>query len=253
VSVKEVVDEAAETPFALDALTRATGYRDWMASRLAPHCGTHVLELGAGIGNLSPLLPGERLVLTEPDAAMLPRLEGVARSAAMAGRSIRVESYDPTTDDGSAFHDEALDTIVSANVLEHIRDHVQVIAALAELLDTTAPGRLKRIVTLVPAQPLAYGRIDLQMGHYRRYSVRNLRRVHEAAIPQASVTIEGFNVIGLAGWFASARLLGRKSFDAGTVESVERLLPVLRLADRVVRPCLPRPVGQSLISVATWQ
>ncbi len=245
--------EVEETPFALDAMSLATRYRDWMMSRMAPHCGDGVLELGAGIGNLSPLLPGERLVLTEPDPSMLGRLTAVAQGPLMTGRSVRVDTFDPTQDDGSRFHDEPLDTVISANVLEHVHDHVRAIATLRSMLDVTAPNRLKRIVTLVPAHPLAYGPMDTAMGHYRRYTPRNLRQVYAAAIPEAEISIEGFNVIGLAGWFVSGRILGRDAVDEEAVKTVERMIPLMRLADRVSRSLLPRPTGQSLIGVAAWR
>jgi SAM-dependent methyltransferase len=253
-SVVDAVDDAAaEAPFALDAMSLAVGYREWMASRLVPHCGSGVLELGAGIGNLSPLLPGERLVLTEPDPAMLSRLAAVAGGQSLAGRSVRVEAFDPTRDDGSRFHDEPLDTVVSANVLEHIHDHVGALTTLRRLLDVTAPERTKRIVTLVPAHPLAYGPMDTAMGHYRRYSARNLRQVYAAAVPDAEIAIEGFNVVGLAGWFASGRLLRRSTVDADAVATVERIIPLLKRADRAARAMIRRPIGQSLIGIATWR
>jgi hypothetical protein len=245
--------EIEETPFALDAMSLAVRYRDWMVSRMAPHCGDGVLELGAGIGNLSPLLPGRRLLLTEPDPTMLARLEAVAQGPAMAGRSVRVDTFDPTQDDGSRFHDEPLDTVISANVLEHIHDHVRAFATLRSLLDVTAPDRLKRIVTLVPAHPLAYGPMDTAMGHYRRYSARNLRQAYAAAIPSAEITIEGFNVVGLAGWFVSGRILGRDMVDEEAVKTVERILPLMRIADRASRSLIRRPIGQSLIGVAAWR
>jgi phospholipid N-methyltransferase len=237
---------------ALDILSDAVRYQRWMASRLAPHCGAAILELGAGIGNLSRMLPGERLVLTEPDETLLAQLRAVADQPPLKERSVRVEAFDPSHESGTQFQDEPLDTIVSANVLEHIQDHVGVLSTLAALLDTTAPHRLKRIVTLVPAHPLAYGPMDLEMGHYRRYTARNLRQVHAAAIPDARVVVEGFNIVGLIGWFVSGRLLRRSALDAGTVHTVERMVPALQIADQLARRVIPRPVGQSLISVASW-
>jgi phospholipid N-methyltransferase len=244
--------QAAASPLALDLLSEAVRYQRWMVERMAPHCGTGILELGAGIGNLSRMLPGERLVLTEPDETLLDRLRAAAAQPPLNERSVRVAAFDPTMDSGNQFHDEALDTVVSANVLEHIYDHVGALETLAALLDETAPGRLKRIVTLVPAHPLAYGPMDREMGHYRRYTARHLRQIHGAAIPKAHVHVEGFNVIGLAGWFVSGRVLTRSALEGRTVRAVERMVPLLRRADAIARPVLPRPMGQSLLSVASW-
>jgi phospholipid N-methyltransferase len=244
--------QAAAGPLALDLLSEAVRYQRWMVERMAPNCGTGILELGAGTGNLSRMLPGERLVLTEPDEALLDQLRAVAVRPPLSERSVRVAAFDPTLESGDQFHDEPLDTVVSANVLEHISDHVGALETLAALLDRTAPEPLKRIVTLVPAHPLAYGPMDREMGHYRRYTARHLRQIHAAAIPRAHVHVEGFNVIGLAGWFVSGRVLRRSALQGGTVRAVERMVPLLRLADAIARPVLPRPIGQSLISVASW-
>jgi phospholipid N-methyltransferase len=244
--------QPAAAPLALDILSEAVRYQSWMVERIAPHCGSGILELGAGIGNLSRMLPGERLVLTEPDDALLDQLRAVAAQPPLSERSVRVAAFDPTRDSGEQFHDEPLDTVVSANVLEHIYDHVGALETLGGLLDRTAPERLKRIVTLVPAHPIAYGPMDREMGHFRRYTARHLRQIHAAAIPKAHVQVDGFNLVGLAGWFVSGRVLGRTSLQQGTVRAVERMVPLLRAVDSMARPLLPRPMGQSLISVASW-
>jgi hypothetical protein len=240
------------TPYELDALTQAVRYQRWMVERIAPHCGEGLLELGAGIGNLSRMLPGDRIVLTEPDDALLARLRSAVEQRPLSERNVRVAAFDPTQEAGEQFYDEPLDTVVSANVLEHIKDDLGALRKLGELLDRTAPDRLKRIVTLVPGHPIAYGRIDREMGHYRRYTARHLRQLHAAALPDADVVVEGFNVLGLAGWFVTGRVLRRSGFDVGTVRAVERLVPLLRQADGVARRLAPRPIGQSLVSVASW-
>jgi phospholipid N-methyltransferase len=241
-----------ETRFGLDVLSGAVHYQRWMVERIAPFCGSGILELGAGNGNLSRMLPGERLVLTEQDDALLDALRSVARQGPLADRNVRVEAFDPSLDSGEQFYDEQLDTVVSANVLEHIQNDVAALSTLAALLDVTAQNRLKRIISLVPANPLAYGPMDRRMGHYRRYTARHLRQVHAAAIPHADVEVEGFNAIGLLGWFVNGRLLRRETLARGTVQMVERLLPLLRSVDAAVRRVAPRPIGQSLISVAVW-
>ncbi len=43
--------------FELESLSKARNYQRWMYESVAPHLGVSILELGAGIGNMSQWLP----------------------------------------------------------------------------------------------------------------------------------------------------------------------------------------------------
>ena len=67
--------------------------------------------------------------------------------------------------------EESVDVVVSANMLEHIRDDVQ---ALREFWRVLRPGGVAAVV--VPAGPKLFDAYDEHLGHYRRYGRRELAR-----------------------------------------------------------------------------
>src|SRR5437879_9507916 len=89
-----------------------------MFERLRPGVGRRVLEIGAGIGNMSAFLADrERLVLTDTEDYYLGRLRErfAGRNHVTVGR-LELPAVDAT------LVAERLDTVVCLNVLEHIGD-----------------------------------------------------------------------------------------------------------------------------------
>ena len=100
------------------------------------------------------------------------------------------------------------------------------------------------LLLLVPAHPAAYGRIDAVLGHERRYRKRELgARLQAAGFEVAR--LRHVNPVGIAGWFVTSRLLRAEQMPSGPLRLHDRLVPVLRLIDR-----LPVPFGLSLWAVA---
>src|SRR5213594_3676230 len=102
----------------LERMAAAPRYNRWMFERLRPWVGRRVLEIGAGIGNMSAfLVDRERVVLTDTEAYYLDRLRarfGGERHVVVA--ELRLPAVEPR------LKAERLDTIVCLNVLEHIED-----------------------------------------------------------------------------------------------------------------------------------
>jgi len=65
---------------------------------------------------------------------------------------------------------EALDFIYSSNVLEHVKNDVE---ALEEIHSKLKEGG--KLAIYVPALPILYSSLDVKVGHYRRYSKRELK------------------------------------------------------------------------------
>src|SRR6185436_20386340 len=102
----------------LERLAAAPRYNAWIFERLRPWIGNRVLEIGAGIGNLSAFFAErERVVLTDTDPYCLKRLkERFVTHPHVRVAELRLPSPD------SHLAAERLDTVVCSNVLEHIED-----------------------------------------------------------------------------------------------------------------------------------
>ncbi len=225
----------AEQGETLRRMEEAPRYNRWLLTRGAPHLGRRVLDVGAGIGTFTEHVAGGReVVALEPDPAFTPRLRrrfaDHANVEVVAGD---VESLAP------AALSELFDTILCFNVLEHVVDDAGMLRRLGELLE---PGG--SLLALVPAHPIAFGSIDLVLGHERRYR----RRLLAHRLAEAGLEIEQLrhvNPVGLLGWFVAARVLRRKQIPSGPLLLFDRLVPMLRALDR-----LPVPFGLSLWAVA---
>ena len=147
----------------LDAFSGAPNFNRWMADTIQPYIGKHVLEIGAGMGNLTRLLlPGRRrYVATDIDREHLERLK--TRLWQRPNLEIaELNAADPQCVE--QFH-ERMDTVVCLNVLEHIEDAVGALRNIRSMLEDGG-----RAVILVPCGPGIYNSLDEELGHYLRYS-----------------------------------------------------------------------------------
>jgi len=126
--------------------------------------GPRVLDVGAGVGFLVSSLrrAGFEAFGIEPDNNLINLgRKHFGELAIIQGTG---------TDIGrKGFKD--MDTIVTIDVLEHIENDS---AVLVEIRRTLHPGG--RLIVVVPALPWLYGKRDVNLGHYRRYSREELER-----------------------------------------------------------------------------
>src|SRR5207249_1235432 len=143
-----------------------------MFDRLRPWVGRRVLEIGAGIGNMSAfLVDRERVVLTDTEPYYLGRLrERFAGRPHVSVAELRLPAVSP------GLVAERLDTVVCLNVLEHIEDDRASLRAMHDLLQ---PGG--RLALLVPSLRALYGTLDEALGHFRRYVPAELSEKVRAA------------------------------------------------------------------------
>jgi 2-polyprenyl-3-methyl-5-hydroxy-6-metoxy-1,4-benzoquinol methylase len=218
----------------------AIRYTDWIANQIQPHCGPRVLEVGAGIGNISSRLlrHAEYVCALEPNPACFETLgRRLEREPGFECRPWRVEDCDL-----DFIASRRIDTIVCVNVLEHVDNDLDALKRLRGLLD----GPAGRIALVVPAIPAAYGPIDAALGHYRRYSRARLQSV----LTQAGFSVTSLhysNLIGLLGWFFNARITRRVQQSDTQIRIFDRLIvPWSSPMERFFRP----PIGLSLVAAA---
>jgi glycosyltransferase involved in cell wall biosynthesis len=211
-------------------------YNAFMWSLMRPWIGRRVLEVGAGTGLLTKyLLSSERLLTTDLDADYVEWL-----SRTYADRpNVEVRQVDLATLAAQNLNDRGFDTVVCANVLEHIEDDDAALRSMRALL---IPGG--RVVLVVPAIKALYGSIDQAIHHYRRYAEDELRQKLAGAGLEPE-HIGYFNMLGVPGWYLNAVLLRRRTVPSIQARINDWLVPLLRLEQK-----FGPPIGMSLVAVA---
>ena len=208
----------------LDSFSVARRFNAWMADTVRPYAGKRVLEIGAGMGNMSSqLAPGrDRYVATDLDIEHLARLSARLRHLGHLETGIA----DLSERGSYGRYRGQLDTVVCLNVLEHIEDDG---AGLWNMHDVLAPGG--RAIVLVPCGQELFGSLDEVLGHFRRYSAAELRGKMEAAGFEVERVLE-FNRVSRPGWFLNARVIRRTGISKGQLRIFDRTVWFWRWADR---------------------
>lgn len=220
----------------LATMLRARRFNGWMADTISPFINGDVLELGAGIGNLTMLLAtgAHRYLATDTNPEPLFEL----RSRLKYRPDIEVEPFDfSNAKEAERFHQSA-DTVVCLNVLEHLEDDH---TALTNICNCLRPGG--RAIVLVPQGPELFGRLDEVLQHKRRYRKDELAEKMQAAGFRLEQIIE-FNRATRPGWFLNSRILRRSTISLLQLKAFDLFVPLWKRIDR----SLPWP-SNSLIAI----
>ena len=223
--IDDLYDERSYGAHFLHNLDRARRLNGWMADRLAPQVGAQVLEIGAGIGNITTrLTPRDTYVASDINAHYLEYLRNLAVGKPYLSIA-KVDLEDRTHFERWA---GAFDTVICVNVLEHVRDPV---AALRNMNVALRSGGC--VLLYVPQHQGLYSSLDQVLGHRCRYDPDTLK--HE--LDQAGFELEHleqFNRFAIFGWWLNGRILKKHSLSRVQLKIFDMLVPLLRHVDRFV-------------------
>lgn len=222
--------------FEFQALNEAQNYRRALLREFGPYLKGNVLEVGAGIGQITEELRSvssiETLCAVEPDVNFCER--------------IRAKFPDQNVVHGTVADINELkswNTILSVNVLEHIEDDEVELRRYFQLLKSTEGS----LCLFVPARPEIYAPIDRDFGHFRRYTRTSLFKKLEAAGFVVD-RIRYFNVIGYFAWWLNFCVFKKRSFEREAVRFFDRVIfPIVNWSETTISA---PPTGQSLLVVA---
>jgi SAM-dependent methyltransferase len=224
----------------LETATNLPRYNKWLVSLFAKHFGTDVLEIGSGLGGLSLLLPQEsNITLSDTRDDYFVYLKKKFLKIVI---KLDIEKNIPRSLAGG------FDTIFASNVFEHIKDDQAAITNSYSLLKKGG-----KLLLFVPARPEIYGGLDSDMGHYRRYTKKELVTKAENA---GFKNIDCFyaNFPGYFLWWGRGKLIGDKIKDQSKSSKMDYVLS--KFVDLIIVPfiylekLIPPPFGQSLVLIA---
>ena len=202
----------------LEAMTHAANYNAFLLSLVLAHAkpSDTIVDFGAGLGTFARTLAqrGFRVSCVEPDPAQ-------ARKIAATGLEVVPRL--------AQLEEASVDFVYALNVLEHIRDDR---SALRE-----CRGRLRiggRVLAYVPALHALYSSMDENVGHYRRYTRRELcQRITSAGLQVVESSYADF--LGVPVTLAFKAIGSRDgNLRAGPVRIYDRyVFPASLVCDRV--------------------
>jgi SAM-dependent methyltransferase len=224
----QATTDTAVQAFWLENLSQADAFTRWVLSEISPWLGQRVLEVGCGIGTYTAEMAAggsRQIVAMDMEQAFVD--EAVRRLRQYP--NVQLICGDATAAETLKSNDEAFDTVVLLDVLEHIEDDV---ALLARLRARLGPGG--HLILKVPAMPSLFSPMDEAIGHWRRYDKSGLSEVIARAGLEV-VHVWSFNAAAVPGWWWNGRALKLRSPPKEQVALFNRLVPMLRPLDRLAR------------------
>jgi 2-polyprenyl-3-methyl-5-hydroxy-6-metoxy-1,4-benzoquinol methylase len=225
----------------LETLSEAERLNEWMYSTIKPFCQGPVLEIGSGIGNISQyfLQNGMDICLSDLREEYCQLLhKKFDRNQFLLGIE-HMDLVDPDFDTKFSAHFGKYKTIYALNVVEHIEDDAKAIENCWKLLQKNG-----NLIILVPAYNWLYNKFDEELGHYRRYTRKSLSKLFKNQEFKI-IHRQYFNLAAMFGWFWYGKILGRKILPKGPIETYNKLVPIFKIADKIVF----NQVGNSVIAV----
>ena len=225
----------------LEAMSFAVNYHKWILSEFRSFLGKRIVEVGAGTGSFSELLAVENiesLTLIEP-SQMFDVLSGRSLGCDH-GIEINMEKgLFAQVCEKVAKRDEP-DSIIYVNVLEHVEDDLTELILMRETLVSGGRGFI-----FVPALMSLYGKFDERIGHFRRYSKREIEQKCERAGFKVILS-KYFDFVGIISGWVKYKLLGSDSLGSSAVTLYDRYaVPVTRMFESAIRP----PIGKNILVV----
>jgi len=222
-----IIDDLYSAPYGRGVLNNLTGtpqYLSWLAREVRPHVGNETLEIGAGIGNITARLMGKRAlyVAGEKDPLHLHAL----RNRFLRTPNVVVKRLDPEIPEDLSGLGRHFDTILCLNILEYVEDPARTLASMRAVLKPNGV-----VVALVPNNPGLFGTLDHSLGHKRRYSQEEARRLLESQ-DLAVERIYTFNKAGAPPWRIYSKALRSKDINKAVLKFFDKTVWLWRRVDR---------------------
>lgn len=220
-------------------LSERFNYNHWIYDNIQDYIGDNILEVGAGIGNITDfIIFKNKLTVIDINQDYIDYLK--AKYYFRDKSSFNALKVDIQNIKSSPLTAEKFDTIICLNILEHLENDRGAVENMSSLLEQGG-----RLIILVPALKALYGSMDISFEHLRRYNKKELiSLIQEQNLKM--VKLHYLNILGLLGWFFNGRLLKKKELPEKQTKLFDKLVPFLGFAEKIIKP----PLGQSLILIA---
>lgn len=222
-------------------MSLANQFNKWMYDTICPYVNGEILEIGSGIGNISGFFIEENrsITLSDIDEYYNHHLRKEYPQLTKENKILSIDLQKANFNEYYIEITEKFDTVFLLNVLEHLQDESYAIQNCRHLLKKEGT-----LIILVPAYSYLFSEIDKSLGHYRRYTKRQLT----TKIKEGNFDIERsfyFNSLGIIAWLYG-KLMKYKFPPGGDIKFFNKLIPFARILDKLIF----HKAGLSAITVA---
>ena len=222
----------------LELMSDSHRFNDWMYEEISSSLYGDILEIGSGIGTFSEKLtrdfPNSNLTFTDISSMYVELLKKKFSS----NGSVVVYRLDLNERiDYERIGYKKFDSILAVNVLEHVENDEFAFAQLYDMLKEKGT-----LIVLVPCHKFLYNIIDKNIGHYRRYTKKEL----EYKVRKTGFVIDKtfyFNTVGMIGWYLNGNLFKKPKVSRAGVKILDTVVPVLKYTERI----FGKRIGLSII------
>jgi SAM-dependent methyltransferase len=222
----------------LELMSDSHRFNDWMYEEISSSLYGDILEIGSGIGTFSEKLtrdfPNSNLTFTDISSMYVELLKKKFSS----NGSVVVYRLDLNERiDYERIGYKKFDSILAVNVLEHVENDEFAFTQLYDMLKEKGT-----LIVLVPCHKFLYNIIDKNIGHYRRYTKKEL----EYKVRKTGFVIDKtfyFNTVGMIGWYLNGNLFKKPKVSRTGVKILDSVVPVLKYTERI----FGKRIGLSII------
>ncbi len=218
----------------LESMTQAKFYNRWTLAKFDKFLKGSILEVGYGIGTFTQTLAKYgKVTAIDIDQNLIEKIKIDRNFNTRIGYGDieRAEYF---------FKNGKFDTIVCINVLEHIEDDSKAFANMYNLLQENGV-----LILLIPAHLFLFGEIDKSIGHFRRYSKKDIIAKLETSGFKI-IKFRSLNLFGSIGWFISGRVFKNKIVDQSKIRLFNVVAPFFLRIEDLINP----PFGTSFLIIA---
>lgn len=222
----------------LEVIAKADRFNRWIYDQFRDQLKGEVLEIGSGIGNISRLAIEDKhpVTLSDYNKEYCELLKEKFAGNESVNEVLQIDLLHPDFKTQFSSYKEKFDSIFLLNVIEHIQDDELAIANCRYLLKQEG-----HLIVLAPAYSWLYCRLDKELGHYKRYSLKSM----SALLQKQNFVIESgvyFNFTGIAGWLLFGKIFQRKMLGT-EMSAFNSIVPIAKFIDKL----LGKNAGLSII------
>ncbi|NLL77710.1 MAG: class I SAM-dependent methyltransferase [Clostridiales bacterium] len=218
-------------------------YSQWMYHIYMDYVGDYVLDIGAGVGNLTRFLVDRCRYVVATD--IFDKQINMMNNRFKKYNNFKAINFNILEDNIETLSEYSFDTVICINVLEHLENDLEAILRMKKILPLHG-----KIIILVPAWSKLYFHMDKNVGHHRRYDNGDLRKL---AIQSGMKIVKNnyFNFWGIIPYYLKGKFSKDKggSFSSDLNETNSRIYNVATKILEPIEKIFPPKVGLSEIII----